>query len=267
MSPSSTDPRAKRWATIARYAALLGVGFLVAPYVFTAITGLIGLAVAAGLMGLTWVALPWVETTAGNLRLSLVKAEAARDPIGTLEQESLRKAQALNERKDKIEALAGKTASFHSKLDSFKRDYPQDAASYQEIYDKMMLLLKRSRAQWVLAEGQLDAFDREITRAKAKWAMALAASDLRKDAGQVESEFMAKIKVECSFDTIETGMNSAFAQLDTLLMESDAQQALPSSGGASTAALPAASGSVIDADYTTPDAAPVSAPSRRSRSS
>jgi len=93
----------------------------------------------------------------------------------------------------------------------------------------MVLLLKRSREQWVLAENQLDSFDREIEKAKAKWDMALAAADLRQDAGKVEAEFFAKLRVECSFDAIELGMNSAFAQLDTLLMESESVQALPSS--------------------------------------
>src|SRR3954468_7808390 len=216
------DPRAKRWGVFAKYAALLGVGFVVAPYIFTAITGLVGLIVAAVILLLAWMLLPSVETAARNMRLKLIKAEAARNPIETLQNEYLRRQQSLNERKNKIERLAAKTASFGSKLSQFKRDYPNDAQAYQDIYDKMVLLARRSREQWVLAENQLQAFDREIDRAKAKWEMAIAASDLRQDAGKVEAEFLAKLKVESSFDAIETGMNSAFAQLDTLLMESEA---------------------------------------------
>jgi len=216
------DPRAKRWGVFAKYAVLLAVGFFVAPYIFTAITGLIGLVVAGVLMLLVWMLLPAVETTARNMRLKLLKQAAARNPIETLQNEYLRREQALNERKNKIETLAAKTAGFKGKLDQFKRDYPNDAQAYQDIYDKMVLLLKRSRDQWVIAEKQLNAFDGEIIKAKAKWEMALAAADLRKDAGQVEAEFFAKLRVESSLDAIETGMNAAFAQLDTLLMESEA---------------------------------------------
>ncbi len=227
--PVTNDPRARRWGIVAKYAALLGVGFFVAPYVFTAITGLIGLLAAGGIMLGAWMVLPTIEAGAANLRLKFIKAEAAKNPIETLQNEYLRRTQSLNERKEKIETLAAKTAGFGTKLSQFKRDYPSEAHVYQDIYDKMVLLLQRSRGQWVLAEKQLDSFDREIEKAKAKWDMALAAADLRKDAGNVEAEFFAKLRVECSFDAIELGMNSAFAQLDTLLMESEAVQALPSS--------------------------------------
>jgi hypothetical protein len=228
-TPSNiTDPRARRWAVVAKYGALLAVGFAAAPYVFTAITGLIGLVVAGALMLGTWMLLPFIGDAAANFRLRLIKAEASKNPIETLENESLRRAQLLQVRQEKIESLAAKTAGFGSKLQQFKRDFPADAQSYQEIYDKMVELLKRSRDQWKIADAQKDQFDREIVRAKAKWAMAIAASDLRKDAGQVESEFFAKLRVESSLDSIEMGMNSAFAQLDTLLMESESVQALPS---------------------------------------
>lgn len=223
-SSQSLDPRARRWGIAAKYAALLVVGFVVAPYVFTAITGLVGLIAAGVILGVTWMVLPAAESFAANMRIKLIKHEASKNPIESLEQEYLRRTQMLNERKVKIETLAAKTAGFGTKLKQFKRDYPSEASTYQEIYDKMVLLLDRSRDQWVLGEQKLVEFNHEIDKAKAKWDMALAAADLRQDAGQVEQEFFAKLRVECSFDTIELGMNSAFAQLDTLLMESEAVQ-------------------------------------------
>ena len=241
--PLTPDQRARKWGTIAKAAMILVVGFVISPYIFTAITGLLGLLAAGGILLAAWMLLPAVGTAAANLRLKLLKAEAARNPIETLQSEYLRRDQLLNERKTKIETLAGKTNQFGSKLNDFKRRYPGEAQTYQEIYDKMVLLLKRSREQWTLAERQLQAFDGEIEKAKAKWEMAIAAADLRQDAGKVEEEFLAKIKVECSFDAIELGMNSAFAQLDTLLMESESVQI----NVTNTAALPAADDSnVID---------------------
>jgi hypothetical protein len=251
-TPENIDPRAKRWGVIAKYAALLGVGFVVAPYIFTAITGLVGLIVAGVIMLVAWMLLPTVETAARNLRLKLLKAEAARNPIETLQNEYLRRDQALTDRKNKIERLAAKTAGFGSKLAQFKRDYPADAQAYQDIYDKMVLLAKRSRDQWILAEAQLKAFDREIDRAKAKWEMAIAADGLRQDAGTVEAEFLAKLKVESSLDAIELGMNTAFAQLDTLLMESEAFEinVTGTAPKSALAALPAATGGIDVANPT-----------------
>lgn len=237
--PLTPEQRAKKYGTIAKVIAVLGVGFVVAPYVFTAITGLVGLVVAGLIVLGTWAVLPALGDFASNLRLKMIKAEAARNPIETLENEYRRRIHLLEERKIKIETLAAKTAGFGSKLTQFKREYPDEAQTYTDIYNKMLLLLKRSREQWTVASNQLDAFDSEITKAKAKWDMALAANALRQDAGNVEAEFLAKLKVECSFDTIETGMNMAFAQLDTLIMESESveinvtnsapKQALPSS--------------------------------------
>lgn len=229
MNTPITDPRARRWGIIAKYAALLAVGFLVFPFIFSAIVGLLGLIVAAIIGFTAWMLAPAVESWGANMRLKMIKAEAAKNPIETLQNEYLRRTQLLNERKVKIEGLAAKTAGFGTKLAQFRRDYPSEAQAYQDIFDKMTTLLKQSRDQWMLAERGLVSFDREIDKAKAKWDMALAAADLRQDAGQVEKEFFAKLRVECSFDAIETGMNSAFAQLDTLLMESESVQALPSS--------------------------------------
>ena len=237
-TPPTIDPRAKRWGVIAKYAALVAIGFFVAPWIFTAITGLIGLIIAGGILLAVWMLAPAVQTAAQNMRIKLIKGEAARNPIETLQNEYLRRDQALNERKNKIETLAAKTAGFKSKLDQFKRDYPSDAQAYQEIYDKMVLLLKRSREQWMIAERQLQAFDGEIEKAKAKWEMAQAANQLRTDAGQVEAEFFAKLRVESSLDAIETGMNAAFAQLDTLLMESDGVDMKNVTGTAPQATLP-----------------------------
>lgn len=219
--PLTPEQRAARWGTAAKIAAYGILGFFISPFVLSAIQGLLGLIALVAIYGIVWVMLPAIGDAGKNLRLKLIKAEAARNPIETLEAEHLRRTHVLQERKVKIENLAAKTNGFGTKLAGFKRDYPEEAPVYQEIYDKMVLLLKRSREQWVIAEQQLEAFEGEIEKAKAKWAMALAASDLRQDAGRVEAEFLAKLKVNYSFETIETGMNLAFAQLDTLLMEGD----------------------------------------------
>lgn len=40
------DPRAKRWGNFAKVAALLTVGFFVAPFIWVALGGLLGLIVA-----------------------------------------------------------------------------------------------------------------------------------------------------------------------------------------------------------------------------
>ncbi|MFA6290033.1 MAG: hypothetical protein WC661_21825 [Opitutaceae bacterium] len=48
------DPRAKRWGNVAKYGAVLVVGFFAAPYVWVSIGGLIGLVVAFVLITAVW---------------------------------------------------------------------------------------------------------------------------------------------------------------------------------------------------------------------
>lgn len=218
------DPRAKRWGIVAKYAALLCVGFFVAPFIFTAITGLIGLIVAGVIMLAAWMLLPTVETAARNLRLKMLKAEAARNPIETLENEYLRREQELNERRNKITALAAKTENFGSQLEDFKRRWPANAPKYESVYQRMVALVADSRRQWKKAETNLNNFAAEIEKAKAEWAIAESASDLQKDAGKVEEEFLARIRSGAAFEAIQLGMNSAIAQIDQLLMESESDE-------------------------------------------
>src|SRR6187399_3421311 len=97
-TPSFDDPRAKRWGLFAKYAALLVTGFIVAPYIWVAIGGLIGLIAAAGVFGITWMTKDWLYMKAGNMRLSLIKREAATNPVETLQAEHLRNSEMLQER-------------------------------------------------------------------------------------------------------------------------------------------------------------------------
>ena len=82
--PQPLDPRARRWGVFAKYAALLVVGFAVAPFIWVAIGGLLGMIVAGVILLGTWMVLPAVEAAAANLRLKLIKGEASRNPVETL---------------------------------------------------------------------------------------------------------------------------------------------------------------------------------------
>lgn len=130
---SISDPKAKRWGFVAKYAALLGVGFLVAPYVFTAITGLIGLIAAGGLMLGTWMLMPTVEAMAANLRLKLLKGEAARNPVETLQGEHLRQSERLEERKKGLDSMNGAIRTLDQAIDSLQADSSRTKATAQQV--------------------------------------------------------------------------------------------------------------------------------------
>ena len=249
--PLSPEQRAQKWGTVAKWLAFAVVGFLVSPFILATIEGMLGLIVVGLVAGGVWMALPAIQSAAINMRLKLIKAEAARNPIETLQAEYMRRSGLLDERKKAIETFDAKTRTFGDKLDGFKRDYPAEAPKYQQIYDQMVRLEKRQEQQWIEAAKGLKLFDSEIKKATAMWDMAIAADAARAGSGLDNDEFYAKLKVETSLDSIQDGMNRAFSQLDTLLLESDGASTVAVTTTAAPAALPAPNqDNVIDIPFT-----------------
>jgi hypothetical protein len=244
--PLSPEQRAAKWGTVAKWVAFAVVGFLVSPFIVATITGMLGLIVAGAIATVAWAATPAIESAAINLRLKLIKQEAARNPIETLQAEYMRRSQLLDERKNAIERFDAKVHTFGDKLAGFKRDYPADAPKYQETYDKMLLLLKRQGDQWRLANKQLHDFNGVIDRAKALYAMACAANEAKGASGLDQDEFYASLKTETALDSITDGMNTAFSQLDTLILESDNNSTISTT---TQNALPEPNNNIIDVPF------------------
>ncbi len=230
MTPTSSplsDPRAKRWGSFIKYAGLLIIGFVVSPYIFTAITGLVGLAVAGALIGGYWMLMPAVETWAGNMRLKFVKAEAARNPVETLQSELNRQRVALDERKVAIGRLNGQITTFEDKLGTIGDKYGRQDSAYTKLAAQLKDLKRVAQNRedkWQLAFVQVGRFEQEIERAGMIWDAAMAAAAAQETSGLTEEDFMAKLKTETSLDTIRTTFNETLASLDTDLMQSDAER-------------------------------------------
>lgn len=226
---SPQDPRARRWGIAAKSAAILVVGFLVAPYIWTAIGGLVGLLVGGAVIGATWMTLPWLGLKAGNLRLALVKHEAATNPVPTLQNELQRQQQALDERKTAIGHLRGQIATFEDKLSTLGKRFGKSDDSYIKM-SAQLVSLKRvadSREEkWQTAYVQVGRFEQEIERASLIWDAAQAAAAAQESSGLTEKDFMAKLQRETALDSIRSTFNDTIASLDTDLMQTDAEKML-----------------------------------------
>jgi len=78
--------RAQRTATIVKITVLTVGGVVVAPFVGLAIQGLVGVAVAGAVCLTVLAVAPYAGMAAANLRLKLMKIEAAKNPIETLQE-------------------------------------------------------------------------------------------------------------------------------------------------------------------------------------
>ncbi len=262
-SSDSVDPRAKRWGLVAKYASLLLVGFVVAPYIFTAITGLVGLIAAGGIMLTTWMIAPVVEMKARNMRLSFIKHEAAVSPVPTLQNEHARQTEELNQRKIGIETLVGANRTVAETISKLEREFPdspelpQLRSDYADLCDYQNTV----EADWQATYVTLGEFAQEIRRASRLWDAALAIAKARGLSSLSQEEWMAKMKTETSFDAIRNKLNTGLAGLNVDKMRADADRILKGKQAAkavpSQAALPAASSANVIDVTATPVAASV----------
>lgn len=220
--PVINDPRARFWGNLAKYGALLVAGFLVAPYIWVSIGGLIGLIVAAVVILAAWMFRPVAFSFAANMRLKLIKSEAAKNPVETLQNDLKDKAQALGKRKEAIETLNSQIRTFSDKVDEIKTRYGAEDAGYQKL-SRDLADLRRVYAhrceKWKEAREQLKLYEEEIQRANMIWEAAQAAAAARETSGLTEDEFFAKLRTETAFETIKKSYNDALASLDTALLE------------------------------------------------
>lgn len=209
---------------------ILGIaGFVVAPFILLAIKGLLGLGLLI-LLGLGAFNLaPVIGDKIGNWRLQALKAEAAKNPIETLQTDYGMRLDALHQFKQAITTFSAAVKNFADRLDGFKSNpkiTAKDAAKFDDQLMKMKKLLEVRRKRYKEAELALEQYDGEIEKAKAIWEMGLEAAKMNAAAGMSDEDFLQKIKVETALDSVQTSMNTAFAELETSLLEEDDEKAI-----------------------------------------
>lgn len=201
-------------------AALLGViGFVVSPMIFIAIKGLVGLLIAA-VVGLAAInATPFVAARLANWRLQSIKHEAIANPVETLQNDFIERHRSLENFKNSISVFHAEVMNFQDKLDDFKKQYPNEADKFESQLVKMKQLLVLRTRNLKDALQSLEHYSLEIKKADAIWQMGMAAAKMNKAAGVNEEDFYAKLRVETALDSVQKNLNSAFAELETSLLE------------------------------------------------
>jgi DNA repair exonuclease SbcCD ATPase subunit len=154
-----------------------------------------------------------------NRHLQAVKAEARKSPIETMQNVFQEQARQLKERADKITKFATKVNKYGQQVQELKKRFPSDAATFDRVHADMAELLKRRQAKWKEAKAKHDQSSHEIERAQAIWEMGQATAELRESAGDLEAEFMQKIRRETAMDAVQESLAAAMADLDQLMME------------------------------------------------
>ena len=219
MSELSNEDRKKRIENIVKVVGLLVAGFIVAPFIFTAIQGLIGLAVAAG-VGLSIIYMtPVIAMKMANWRIKLITSEATKNPIPSLQNEYNRQSAVLADKMARLKEFATEVKSFAGEVVGFSKRYPEKAATYKEQQTKMELLLESRMKKWQEAKQKLDEFDLCIQETEAEWKLSQSALAVNRKSGESDEEFFAKLSTKAALDSVKKSMASAMTELDMCMME------------------------------------------------
>jgi hypothetical protein len=209
------------------WAKLIGAGVIcaiVGPFAVNILYGLLG--IGALLLGIGIVTtgmffMPVVARKFANARLKAIKAEAARNPVETLQNNYRTREIALNKAETSITTFCAKIENFRGKLADFMKKWPQEGPRFQNILSKMEQLYGIRRDKWRKANRDLQSFALEIEKAGAIWEMGQAANDLGEAAGMSEEAFFEAISTQTAINSVTESMNLAFAELDQALLESE----------------------------------------------
>lgn len=212
------DLKRKRIEGAVKIVAMLLIGFLVAPFVFVAIKGLLGLIVAFVISFVCINLAPWVGMKVANWRLKVLKHEAAQNPIETMENQYKEREKALLVFRDNIQRFFAEVQNFHTRKEEHKQKFPAQGNKFDEQYNKMNQLLQARAAKYKQAQQNLRTFADVIEQKRSEWEVAKAAASMSKAAG-VGEDFINKLLTDTALESVQTNLNFAFAELETSLLD------------------------------------------------
>ncbi len=209
----------KRIETIVKVLAIGLIGFFVAPFIFIAIKGIIGLAVAAAiaLFGVNVFA-PWFGSKIANWRLKAIKHEASLNPIETLENKYAEKQNALLEMRENLKEFMSAVQTLYSEIQEHNRNFPNRPSSFQDKYLKMKDLLDLRGKKYKDAQRNLERFADVIEEKRSDWKVAQAAAKANKLAN-VGEDFMSKLQTDTALTAVQDSLNIAFSELEVSLLD------------------------------------------------
>lgn len=222
------DPQHQRLATALKWGiGLLGAA-IIAPVIFFAVKGLIGLAIA-GIVGLTIVNFaPVVGMKLATWKLKLIEADAEDNPIETMQALYVDKTRELQEADQNIVDFEAEIGNFEDQVGELKRQYPTEAAAYDTLSNRLHESLVDLKEKQTDSRRDLADFNAKIKKAQAIFKVSLAAQRVTRLSKSAESQVFAQIREQVAFDSVRTQLNRSFASLNlSLARRIDAKAALP----------------------------------------
>ena len=207
----------------AKIAIALFAIFLMAPFIFLLIKGIIGIAAAVVIASLLIALAPAASLAIANMGVSLLKIEAARNPVETLQNEYKEKARQLEDRKEAIELGMAKLKTFENKVAALGARYPEEVPQFEAQLKPMQELLAHRKDRFKTAARKLKDFHDVVEKADAIWQVTQALNEMA--VGQsATDDFYSELRTKTALDSVQESLAHSFAALDTSLLEEEVER-------------------------------------------
>ena len=213
------EQKRKRIENIAKVAGLCIAAFFFAPIAVMTIKGLISL-IVVGFIGLFTVnvIVPWLAVSLANWRLKALKAAAAANPIEMLENQYKDRMGALAKIRENITASYAVLQNLHAQIQDHDERYPGKPSQYLDKYQKLSALISLRGQKYKQAQKNLADFAEVIDEKRADWKIAQTMAEANKLAN-VGEDFTSQLLKDTALNTVQDGLNTAFAELETSLLD------------------------------------------------
>jgi len=223
MNSLTIEKRRDRYELISKIGIAAVAVVLVAPFIFILVKGLIGIAAAVAIASVMIAITPAASLAIANFGVSLLKLEAGRNPVETLQNEYKEKSIQLEEKRGNIEKCAAQVLTFKGKVEGLKIKYPDEATKFEEQVAGMEALLAVRKEKYKAAGRELQAFRDIVDKADAIWQVTQALSAASSGVDKTE-EFFSEMRTKTALDSVQLSLNHSFAALDTSLLEASIEK-------------------------------------------
>lgn len=217
----------RKWQLIGLTVGALAVIIALGPLYLTILHGIGAFAalVATVFIGITvWNFVPWFSVKLANWRLKALKAEAAKNPIETLENRYLQLKENLLKQRDNIKARVAIAKKIFSQITDFEQKFNKTSPR-RDAYQKLNQLIDLAKGRYKKAALALVNFGQVIEEKRADWEIVLSMNEANKLA-QAGEDFTSKLMQDTALNTIQQGLDLAFAELDAAVMDENIEKLL-----------------------------------------
>lgn len=216
---STHEIKKQRLTTALKWGAGLAAAAVIAPFIFLAVKGLIGLgiALAIGLVLIHFAPLAsrWLATKA----LEGFKGVARQNPVETRQVISMKRQQELAARAEAIRDFGAEVLNVDGHVKELERaGDAEGAAELAHTAFKLRQVLEVRKIAYQRAVEAQQAYDEVTKKVARRWKAAQAALKAQKLAGPSADKELDRIMSEEALDSVETAMNKVFADLDHAML-------------------------------------------------